>query len=295
MKTILSEKAMLVSLTVGSWGGRVIDKNVSKEVADSKNAAEDAGWYTKQLLSREALKDIHNVATEARAYHYRLTMPWDDGANRLLPINVYDEYVRAIDRLIERRVAARIEFLKSYNSWIKEARKRLGTMFDLSDFPSPEKIESRIQMEYKFLPIPDASHFVADLSKEEQEKIKADISLQIENRISATVIDLYHRISTAVTAFAERLELDDDGKGKIFRDSLLENLSEVAKTAQALNVTDNEVLDQMCLDIERAIEDVSANELRASNKEFDAEKHERVKTTMDDLSGKFAGYFGGGE
>ena len=295
MKTILSEKAMLVTLTVGSWGGRMIDKTVTKEVADSKNASEDAGWYTKQLMSRDALKEIHNIATEARAYHYRLTMPWDDGANRLLPINVYDEYVRNIDRLIERRVAARIEFLKTYNTWIDEAKTRLGKMFDLSDFPSPEKIEARIQMEYKFLPIPDASHFVADLAKDEQTKIKQDIEAQIENRINATVIDLYSRVGSAVQTAAERLEVDEDGKGKIFRDSLIENLRDVATTVQALNITDNETLSGLCADLLKTVDDVQANELRAANKEFDPVKHERVKTDIDNLNEQFAGYFGDGQ
>src|SRR5579864_489044 len=77
--TSLSRKAMLVSLKIGVWSASKFDKNVSDEVAQEKNASEDAGRYRKHLLPQFAkdgssLAKVKQAATAAREFHYDNTL-----------------------------------------------------------------------------------------------------------------------------------------------------------------------------------------------------------------------------
>ena len=277
MATNLQTKAMLVKLEGHKWSGRAFDREVTAEVVAQHEAADDAGRFTKAVLSKDALKGVSSTISAARIRHYELTLPWNDAGYRLLPIRVYDKYCDEIDKYIESLGVHRKLLIESYDSHIDEARERLGTMFNETDYPFAEDLADKISLAYKMRAVPEASHFVADLADDEVSRIRDDIERQVEAQVRNGVADLYKRIGDAVNACSERLAQTEDGKAKTFRNSLIDNLTWLAEWVPQLNVTEDAALDRMAAEIKRALADVEADELRENNKAFDAAKHRKVK------------------
>ena len=292
METNLTDKAMLVTLTVGAWTGSKVDKEITAKVAKDAKADADAGRYTKSLVSKHSLQNIQTLSDQARTVHYSLTMQWDDYGNRLLPIALYDRYVDKLDDLIERRLHARQVFLDEYQGHIEASKYRLGEMFNPTDYPPKDTIRDKISMVYAFMPVPDASHFIVDMVQADADRIRQEIEQRIDGKINGTVVELYQRIGTAVKSCSDRLSLTEKGNPKVFRDSMVHNLRDIAKTVTDMNITGDEALNKIAQDIDTALQDVTAEDLREKSRYFRPETHKRVKSTMDDLSAKFAGYFG---
>src|SRR5258708_4226650 len=93
-KNLLSQKAILTSLTIGGWSARRYDEKVTKDTNRRQNAADDAGRYNKLLINKEGIAEINRVTSAARNAHYQLTMPWLDDGARILPSALYDEYTK---------------------------------------------------------------------------------------------------------------------------------------------------------------------------------------------------------
>ena len=287
----LQEKAMIVRLHIGTWAGTLFDRAVTREIAENKHAdPREAGRYIKNLVDREALKGINTVGNESRLEHYNLTMPWEDDGSRLLPTKVYEKYKAKIDKLIAERDQERKEFIENYERFVADAKQQLGDMFNPDDYPDKSKLYDKVYMEYRIRPVPDAAHFVANLSDREAEKIKADMERQIEAQLEVSISDLYARIAKAVKAASAKLSPREDGRVNIFRDSLIDNLRAVADVVPALNITDNPVLARASEDIKQVIDGVDPDELRERNERFDPAKLRSVKSVMDKMAVQFAGY-----
>lgn len=292
----IAEKAMLVNLSVQTWSTNIHDKDVSRDVAARNHAGfPDAGKFMKRLLPMKAVKDITFYANQARKTHYHLTMPWDDAGHRVLPVTRFKEYKDTMDDLIDKRLDARNAFLKEYPAHISEARTNLGNLFNPDDYPDATALVSKISMEYHFSVVPDVNHFQAQLGFEETEAIRADIEEQINNRTSAAIADLYLRLQTMVNHCASKLDvdpLDPDAKQKKFRKNMVEDMQNILKVIPDLNIVQDQQLNDLCFEAMESLEGVSTDNLKKASKEYDAEKFDSVKQTMDDMSVKLAGYFG---
>ena len=289
----LCDKAILVSLRISGWRATVYDQQVSAEIARLHNASPDAGRYTKVLLPKEVLQPVQHCESMARKAHYLLTLPWDQRGYRLLPILLYAEYRQQLDHWKEARVQARQQLLARYAAEVAAAALRLGDMFRPGEYLSGAALERRLVMEYSFLPVPDAAHFVADLAEEEAQRIRADLHTQLAAQLRGGVQDLYDRLQEAVSQCQDRLALDPDGTGRVFRDTMLTRLRELTRVVPQLNITDDPRLADMCAQIQRALDGVASDHLRVTSPAFDPAAHRRVSTQIDDLSDQFAGYFGG--
>lgn len=77
----LTEKAMLVRLSISQWTARKYDKKISREVASLHNTSSDAGRYNKVLIAKQAIEAIQKIVSESRTYHYINTLAWEGRNN----------------------------------------------------------------------------------------------------------------------------------------------------------------------------------------------------------------------
>ena len=82
----LTHDAMLVSLRINSWSGRLYDRQASQQVAIHHDADTSAGRYNKRLLPKQAFAALAATMSNARTSHYANTLPWDDQGGRLLTV-----------------------------------------------------------------------------------------------------------------------------------------------------------------------------------------------------------------
>ena len=287
----LATKAMLVSLTVTSWPGTLLDKEATEDIRCRNDADPGVGRYVKRLLPKDALATIHRLGRLAYQEHRHLTLPWDDHGMRLLPVAVYDEYASAIDKLAEDRRSALEELLAAYPRHIETAAQILGTLYNPADYPPAETVRQKFAIDYYYLPVPDADHFVANLAEADAQQIRERIREDITNRLELSIIDLYRRIAASVAACADRLEPDDDGNAKIFRNTLIDNLRDIASLAPRMALRDDAQLAEICDSIRAATDGLDPDHLRPSNKAYDPERREQLKAAMTDLQGRMARYF----
>ena len=287
----LSNDAMLVTLRIQGWSARCYDRKASQFVAVRHDADASAGRYNKRLLPKVALASLNATLNEARKTHYHHTLPWDDVGARLLPVANYERYTGTLDRLIERMRTERSRFIADYDNQVRRAKLDLGRLFSEDDYPSREELLGRFSARYRIVPVPDSGHFLAELANGESDRVRRDIQKDVTQRLNGALADLYRRLGEAVGHVCERLTEDENGKPKVFRDSLIENLRELVDIVPRLNVFRDEQLNALCLEVQNRIACVEPNVLRPSA-EFDPAVRRRVKRDAQDLAAHFAGYFG---
>lgn len=286
----ITNRAVLVRLTIGNWNERAVDKEITREINENKNASMDAGRYVKQLFPKEVTMQVRGLGNQARQTHNKMTMPWDDHGTRLLPINAYEKYVSLIDNIMEQRIDARNDLVNNYTAHIREAQRFRGELFCPEDYPEADELANSITMEREFMPVPDGQHFIAHLPEEERERIKQEIEERINERIRSAVEDLYRRLQHNVAQAAERMRPDEEGNEKTFRNTLIENLREISENAPMLNITNDPKIDQICKQIQDIVADLDPNQIRSKSKEYNSEKRQEFSKTMSDMETLLAGY-----
>ena len=96
MPSLLSQKAVLASLSISQWSARKLDKKATEEIHARNHAEPHAGRYNKLLITREGLQKVQHAAGEARTFQYAMTQPWMDDGARLLPSALFIDYANRI-------------------------------------------------------------------------------------------------------------------------------------------------------------------------------------------------------
>jgi len=232
----LTRDAMLVSLRISAWSGRLYDREASDHVAAHHDASSSAGRYNKRLLPKAALAALNATMNETRIQHYAQSLPWDDKGSRLLTVDNYEHYTGIMDGLRERLVRQRARFIEDFDDYVEQARIELGKLFRIEDYPSKDQLRDRFSIRYRITPVPDADHFIARLASDDTERVKRDIESHIEEQLHDAVGDLYRRLAEAVERVSERLTEDDNGKPLVFRDTMISNIRDLVDVVPRLNI-----------------------------------------------------------
>ena len=286
----LTHDAMLVSLRISAWSGRLYDRKASNHVAVHHEASASAGRYNKCLLPKAAFAALTATMSKARSSHYEQTLPWDDQGSRLLTVANYEHCMQLLDGIRERMVRERARFIEDYEDNIDQAHLDLGKLFRIEDYPSKEALQGRFGIRYRITPVPDADHFMAKLASDDTDRVKRDIESQIEERLHDAVGDLYRRLGEAVERVSGRLQEDGEGKPLVFRDSMIENIRGLVDVVPRLNIFGDDTLARLCEQVKDKIAGVEPDSLRPS-RAFDPAARARVKRDADALMEQFAGYF----
>lgn len=242
MSKPLQDSAMLVSLNISKWTARKHDKAVSDEV-DAKHSATKGGRFNKILIDPTALEHIDRIEGAARAYLYKVTFPWGDNGDRLLPAALFLEFASSIQTLRSEFDARTREFANEYPRLVQEARTRLGTLYDPADYPADVRSKFRFPAP-SVTPVPSGADFRVDLNAEYVDSIKRDITERMNELQKGTVKECWARIRKVVAKIGE---LHEDSK--IF-DSVITNARELIDILPALNLTNDEELTRIATELQ---------------------------------------------
>lgn len=241
----LSERAMLITLSVSCWTGTRKDDNVVAEV-DAKHNAKNSGRFSKFLISKEELESCAAFARGIRAYHYKMTLPWMDNGARLLPANLFREYSTEMRRLKGEYEVLVQAFLQRYEAVLKpDARQRLGTLYDPEDYPAASELQGKFGVATDIMPVPEGNDFRVDVGDAERERIRRELDERVAERQRQAMNDAWRRVREVVSNIELRLSADKT----IVRESLIENASELARLLPGLNVTQDPAMSMVCRDI----------------------------------------------
>lgn len=253
----LQSNALLVQLTISQWTARKFDRKATAEVATAAQADYTAGRYNKALLPQAAsLEAIRKLAGEIRTEFYRNTLPWAMDGTQILPTRNYMDFTQLI-RIYKQEWANLVAtFVAEYDAMRVAAAGQLGTLYDPADYPPKEVVEKKFALGVTIMPVPTGD-FRVELGDAEVERIRAEVTEQVESAGHQAMQVLWQRLYDAVNHMAEKLATPD----AIFRDSLVGNVEEICNILPKLNVLDDANLTKMSEDI-RSMLIVGPGELR---------------------------------
>ena len=239
----LSQKAMLVGITIHAWQARKYDRKISIEVAEQHAATNDAGRFNKHLLpgNAESYEAVHKKAREFRSFYYANTLPWSKDGQRILPTANYETFSEGVRRFRRELHLLVEQFLTEYPILKEDARVLLNGMFNEQDYPAIEEMRTKFAVKVETLPLPSADDFRVALAEAEVSRIQREIETRLQREIENAHRDLWNRLHNAVDNMVVRLK-DPTGK---FHDTLVGNLQELVELIPKLNFTDDRHLESI--------------------------------------------------
>jgi hypothetical protein len=258
----IASSAVLIDLNISIWTARKLDKNVSKEIDINKNTTIKAGNYNKHILAgSDQLDAITKLANEIRDWHGRQTLPWSDTGTRLLPMTNFFDYKQQLG-VYEAEFKSRINtFIQQYPNIIQSMVYKLGNLFDRSEYPDADKIESKFNLRYTIMPVPETKDFRVDIAEDIREEMQKEYQKAYEGRVETAMSDAWSRLHNTLEHMVDRLSGDDK---KIFRNSLVDNALELTNLLTRLNVTKDPKLEHARQALEQSLVGVTADDLRES-------------------------------
>jgi len=257
---MIQNSAMLVDLNISVWTGRKMDKTVSDEIDASKHTKARAGNYHKKLLAGTArLDELQKLVATMRVWHYEQTLPWSDGGSRLLPMKNFFDYKATLGDYERQFDDAVKDFLLEYDTMVTAAAFQLGDLFNKEDYPEVIKLMSKFRMRYVFLPVPDAGDFRIDVNEASKTELQAQYEKFYNDKLNDAMQDAWDRLHDCLTRMSDKLAGDEK---QIFRDSLVNNATDMCELLTKLNVTNDPKLESARKTLESALIGVTATDLR---------------------------------
>lgn len=253
--TGLTSKALLVNVSISQWSGRKHDKKVTREVEEAHNAQSgEAGRFNKMLTSKEFLAATSKAAGAARQYLYDNTLPWGDNGDRLLPSANYFDFVNGMNKLQSDFYSHADTAENSFDEELNNAKVRLNGLFNSNDYPNRVEFRSKFAFKVCFMPIAEAEDIRLDINQTEINVLKQSIESEMNNRLSASVADIWDRIKEQLQHMKDRLTSTTKDKENnevpvTFRNSLFSNLADLVTLLPKLNITGSPEITAICEDM----------------------------------------------
>lgn len=260
----IARAAMLVDLQISIYSGRKQDKRTQAEVTLSKgaNSKKAASVYKSLFADCAELDAITKFQARARAEHYRLTLPWNDYGARLLPTKALLDYQQSMGRYqaeFDRLVDA---FLDKYDTLVAAAAFQLGTLFERDEYPLRDAVAKKFRMDTSFTPLPTSGDFRLDIENEVQQELVDKYEKKITEQIAAANQDSWTRLYEALKRLSDRLMVTEDGKKKVFHDTMVTGALELCELLTQMNVTNDQSLEKARRKLEEVLSGVTPKELR---------------------------------
>lgn len=216
---------------------------VSRKVNnDDVGVQEDMLHVSKTILESPSLDAIASFDRATRAELISLAVPGTASLGALiLPT---DHLGRAYDYLAQRsseRIFLMDAFLVDYDRARSDAAVRLGILFNPDDYPSRAKVAEQFRMSWNAyeLGVPGA---LAEINPQLYEQERQRYCQEWEQVISDATMALTDEFHRLLSHMIERLEPDENGRPKIFRESTVENFRDFLEKFQPRNISNSEEL-----------------------------------------------------
>ena len=239
---------------------------------------------TKLILDTKhpSFRNVARVRSEASGYWRTETLPFPEPGVRLLPQNKLTGFDARMGMFRQELLEAARELSGQYEQIKSEAQRRLGTLFNASDYPST--LDGLFDMEWSVVPIEPPNYLMAlhpDVYQQEQARVRERFESAVELAEQAFATEL-QRLTAHL---AERLTGLHDGQPKVFRDSAVENLREFFERFRRLNIRSSPELDMLVEEAQQVITGIEPQQLRDSVRlrQMVARDFEKIQASVGEM------------
>ncbi len=238
----------------------------------------------KKLLDTKhpRFKAVTSVRNRARSYWTALTLPFPEPGIRLLRQDALETFQQQMTEF-QQDLAEAVERLdEEYTELRAAAQMRLGSLYNEADYPPCLYGAFEVSWDFPSVePPPYLRQLNPELYAQECERVQTRFDEAVQMAEQAFTAEL----AGLVTHLSERLAGHSDGRPKIFRDSVVENMHDFFQRFRSLNVRSNEQLDTLVSRCQQVVEGVQPQKLRddESLRQEVATQLAGVQTTLDSL------------
>jgi len=279
----LDKRCMLVTLSIRQWLARKQDKRGTNELMVVHNTTKEWTRAQKTLVAAEEIKKLTAISNEARTFHYANTLPWNKGQNILTAEN-YLPYMEKMRKHEAQWIAGVERFISMYPDLVEDAKSHLNGLYNADDYPSPQFIADKFGFKVEIYPLPCSGDFRVDLINEERDKIRAEIATAQTETINKAMVDIWTRFRDAI----QHIKIKLSTKDAIFRDTLIDNVTELTELLPRLNIMNDEKLNELCTEAKVEFSGLSPDVLR-----HDLTARGNTALKAKELLDKMSSYTGG--
>jgi hypothetical protein len=256
---------------------------VCEEVDQQNSTKTRAGNYHKNLLAGSSkLTEITKIANAIRGWMYGVTQPWGDNGDRILNMAYFMEFKDRLTDYEGSSVLLSTTFSVTTTHWLRRRLSNSVTCSIVRTTPHVRPSRPSSAFRYSMIPLPQAGDFRVDIGEDGLRELQAQYESVLQQRVTGAMTEAWERLHDCLSRMSERLEDSDDGKRKIFRDSLVENAIEICGLLKSFNITNDSRMDEMRKQLEDAMRGVDADSLRDSDS-----LREQTKRKVDNILSKF--------
>lgn len=237
----------------------------------------------KELIDLDALRPIRALDAQFKKYLSMVELKNSivGGGAHLIPLAYLQETLNEIDKYKIRRKELVGLFVEKYPELKAEQIAKDPELFRVSEYPTTDEVESKFDVDYDLKSDEIPRNKLASLSdmqlRKELEKVESkwkDVGSEIMDAMRAGLGEL---VMNAVEQLGS-----DDGKPKVFRNTLVEKVNRFIETFGARNaiVGDTE-LPKLVEELRQAMAGVTPDSLRKNE-----ETRQRVKAVFDQVAGE---------
>jgi hypothetical protein len=284
----ISSSAVLASLNISVWPASKLDREVTDAVNSNANASINAGKFMKDLFAGTSLrKDIEKYAAHCRVKHLRMTLPWADKGERLLPTSMFLDYKAFINEAEQKFNMFCDNFFLAYPQLLNDAPLHLGKLYKAEDYPSLDEVRDRFGFRYVISPLPEAGDFRLDVANEELQELQQKYAADYDLRLAEAMREPWERLHATLTAMSEKLTDEpstgnDDKPKKRYHETLVTNATDLCALLTKLNVTGDPKLEEARRQLEQAMVGADIEAIKES-----PIVRETMKSRVDTILSKF--------
>ena len=275
----LHQKALLVSVKRRMYNPYRKD--------DAETARYGAGNVNKHLFKGRDNRVAAAIAAYNGVYTHvkENTVPWSTGVD-LLKAENYLDFSAELRRAINNADQAVNDLVTNWDHEVNKDYQRLlpTGRADYDDYPSASQINERFGIDVQYSPVPKADGFDPRLGIKDEDV--ASLQRQLDDVGANATKHVISSLLTPMKSAAEKLAVPIGADGAIFRDSLIDNMVEVAERMGRVNISEDPVVAERIKDLRSLIGTYANNKdmLRTV-----ASVREKAATQIDALCGQMAG------
>ncbi len=191
------------------------------------------------------------------------SLPFPEPGIRLIKRRDLDSFTATMNELRDDLREAERELDHHYDEIQSAARERLGRLYNPDDYPASMVGLFEVSVDHPNVEAPEYLRMLSpSLYRQEADRVRN----RFDEAVKLAEESFLGELSKLVEHLAERLSGTEDGKPKVFRDSVTENLVAFFERFRRLNIGSSDELDRMVAEVRRIVGNTTANDLR--NSEF---------------------------
>lgn len=262
----IRESCILVSFSGGYYNWKRRDRSAESEYAAHKGVASNVGEYRKNLFAGTdaLLASTKALITDARAFHYSMTLPSPYEGETFLRNVAIQRYREGIVKFQHKLDTLNHSITAQWPAMVEAARTVLGPLFNASDYPTTPNVCSANYIKIIYKPIPSGENIIlSGLDASVREEIRTSVDKEVNASFKAANLAAWKRLMDVIGNAKLNLQKSSPTDGR-FRTEWYDNLTSLLEIMDGLNITNDADLAEFSEQAHKLIR-YSPDTLRASS------------------------------